>query len=252
MTAERTTPVPVETGQTRRLSVEAEQTAVAGENEPPSTSYACLALVRHGETVWHADNRYAGGSSDIDLTPRGKRQAEGLVRWAMTQHFDAVVSSPVRRALETARPSALALGLNLEILEGLREVDFGIAEGRTITELERMDADMVDGFRRDPVAHPFPGSEKPDTAAERAASALRTSARRHPGGRVLVVAHNTLLRLALCALLDLPVARYRHLFPRLVNGAITDLLVPTAGNQPARLLSLNASPEPPAGQRSLR
>lgn len=174
---------------------------------------ALLVLTRHAETVWHADNRYAGGSSDIDLTPLGEEQARTLASWAGTQSLDAVVSSPVRRAVETARPSAAALGLDLETVPALREVDFGVAEGRTIDELLAMDAGMVDRFREDPAAHPFPGSEAPAAAADRAASALREVARRHRGGRVLVVAHNTLLRLALCALLDLPVGRYRSLLP---------------------------------------
>lgn len=206
---------------------------------PKRTANARLVLVRHGETVWHGDNRYAGGNSDIDLTAKGKRQAEALVAWAQTQSFDAVVTSPVRRARETAQPSARALDLELEIIEDLREVNFGVAEGRTIAELLSMDAEMVHRFRRDPVAHPFPGSEMPEAAARRAASALRAAAGRHPGGTVLVVAHNTLLRLALCALLDLPLGRYRQLFPRLVNGAITEVVVPTGTGKPAALLSLN-------------
>ncbi len=201
-----------------------------------------LSLVRHGETVWHADNRYAGGTSDIDLTENGVQQALSLAQWARTQHFDAVVVSPVRRVLETARPTADALGLELEIVEDLREVDFGVAEGRTVDELLSLDAEMVRRFRRDPVAHPFPGAESPEVASQRAGAALRDAAQRHLGGNVLVIAHNTLLRLAMCDLLDVPVARYRQLFPRLDNGAVTELVVPSARGEPASLISLNARP----------
>ena len=203
-----------------------------------------LSLVRHGETVWHADNRYAGGSSDIDLTDLGRQQAQELARWAGSQQFTAVVVSPVRRALETARPAAVGLGVELEVVDDLREVDFGIAEGRTVAELMREDADMVRRFREDPVAHPFPGSELPEQAAKRADAALRQVAGRHAGGNVLVVAHNTLLRLALCSLLDLPVSRYRQLFPRLVNAAVTTVSVPHDPTVPAALLTFNAPPVP--------
>jgi probable phosphoglycerate mutase len=201
-----------------------------------------LALTRHGETVWHADNRYAGGGSDVDLTELGKQQADALAEWVRGQHFDAVVVSPVRRALETAAPSAAALGVDMEIIDDLRELHFGVAEGRTVEELADLDADMVDRFRADPVKHPFPGSESPARAADRAAAALRGVAAAHAGGRVLVVAHNTLLRLAMCALLELPVARYRSLFPRLDNAAITELSVPVDPARPASLLSLNSRP----------
>jgi probable phosphoglycerate mutase len=200
-----------------------------------------LFLVRHGETVWHADNRYAGGGSDIDLTERGHGQAVALARWAGTEAFDALVVSPVRRAQETAAPSANALGLEPIVVDDLREVDFGIAEGRTIGELRDLDSDMVHRFQSDPERHPFPGSEAPETAAARAASTLRDLAATYAGGRILVVAHNTLLRLALCDLLGIPVARYRSLFPKLRNAAITEVSVPY-DDAPASLLSLNTTP----------
>ena len=47
----------------------------------PIENYTRVVLARHGETVWHADNRYAGGSSDIDLTERGREQADLLAGW---------------------------------------------------------------------------------------------------------------------------------------------------------------------------
>jgi 2,3-bisphosphoglycerate-dependent phosphoglycerate mutase len=194
-----------------------------------------LLLTRHAETVWHAENRYAG-ISDIDLTPRGMRQAQCLADWVRTRTIDAIVCSPVRRARETAAPSASATGIEIEVEDDLREVGFGIAEGRTLSEL---DPDIVARFRADPVAHPFPGAEQPAVAAERCAAALRRIAARHENDTVLVVAHNTLLRLGLCALLGLPVARYRQVFPRLDNVAVTEIAVPDSGAGPVALLSLN-------------
>lgn len=198
-----------------------------------------LALARHGETVWHANNRYAGGSSDIDLTPAGRRQAQLLAQWCVGFSPDAVISSPVRRALETARPSAQAAGVPLHIVEGLREVSFGLAEGRTIGELTDLDPAMVERFQKDPAAHPFPGAEPPEEAADRAAQALRDLAEQFSGGKVLVVAHNTLLRLAICQLLDLPVARYRNIFPRLDNAAISEMSVEADPEGISSLHSLN-------------
>ncbi len=195
-----------------------------------------LLLARHGQTVWHAENRYAGAGSDIDLTPAGVLQAERLAGWVRSRGVDAVVSSPVRRAVETAEPSALAVGVGVDLVHDLREVTFGIAEGRTLAEL---DPDVVTRFRRDPVTHPFPGAEPPQVAAQRCAAALLATASRYPGATVLVVAHNTLLRLGLCALLGLPAAQYRRVFPRLDNAAVTEVVVPPDGARPIALLSLN-------------
>jgi len=206
-------------------------------------------MTRHAETVWHKENRYAG-TSDIDLTPHGVQQAQRLADWVRTQQIDAVVSSPVRRARETAAPSALAAGVDIEVEDDLREVAFGIAEGRTLSELA---PSVVARFRADPVANPFPGAEQPRVAAERCAAALRRIAARHGDDRVLVVAHNTLLRLGLCALLGLPVARYRQVFPRLDNVAVTEIALPETSSPdlsagPAALLSLNV----PVGDRAAR
>ena len=190
-----------------------------------------LLLARHAETVWHAENRYAGADCDIDLTPAGARQAERLAGWVQAHEVDAVVSSPVRRARETATPAALAAGVPVEIEPDLREVGFGIADGHTLAELA---PDVVAAFRR---GRPFPGAEPPDPAAARVAAALRAVATRHPDRTVLVVAHSTALRLGLCALLGLPPARYREVFPRLDNVAVAELALAEGG--PAGLLSLN-------------
>jgi probable phosphoglycerate mutase len=192
-----------------------------------------LLLARHGQTVWHRENRYAGGASDPDLTDVGRAQAERLARWAVERGVTAVVSSPQDRAVATAAPAAAALGVVLGHCADLRETGFGIAEGHTLDEL---DPDVVAAFRADPVAHPFPGAEPPADAARRCVAALRAIADARPDDTVLVVAHNTLLRLGLCALLGLPLARYRQVFPRLDNVAITEIALRA---DTAALLSFN-------------
>jgi probable phosphoglycerate mutase len=202
-----------------------------------------LTLVRHGRTIWHAENRYAG-VSDVPLDEIGRAQAVALAGWARHQHFDVLVCSPVPRAVATAAPVAAALGLEPEVVTDLREVDFGIAEGRTLAELRVSHPDSAEAFVADPVAHPFPGAESPAAAAERAVGALRGVAERHRGRSVLVVAHSTLLRLALCTWLGIPLARYRAVLPRLENAAATRIRVPVDAAAPPALLALNIPTSP--------
>ncbi|MDT0317704.1 histidine phosphatase family protein [Streptomyces millisiae] len=197
---------------------------------------ARLLLMRHAETVWHRDNRYAGARSDPDLSEAGWRQVAALANAAPAEGVTAVVSSPLRRALRTARPAADALGLPVRVMSGLREVDFGALEGRTRAEA---DPALVRAFVADPVAHPFPGAEPPELAARRATAALREIGARHPEDTVLVVAHSTVLRLALCALLGLELGSYRRVFPRFENVAVTEVRLPAEPGLPAALLSLN-------------
>jgi probable phosphoglycerate mutase len=201
-----------------------------------TTTNTTLLLARHGQTVWHAENRYAG-VSDIGLTDTGRAQAEALGRWAAAHPVDAIWTSPLSRAVATAEPACRALGLVPRREPGLAECDFGVVEGRTLAEFEAEVPDRAAAFRADPVAHPFPGAEDPMAAAARGAGALRRIATAHPGGRVLVVAHNTLLRLVLCTLLSIPAGEYRRVFPRLRNAAISELRMNSDGS--AALLSLN-------------
>ncbi|MGC5040435.1 histidine phosphatase family protein [Streptomyces sp. DT190] len=195
-----------------------------------------LLLARHGQTVWHAENRYAG-VSDIGLTDTGRAQAQALGRWAAAHPVDAIRTSPLSRAVATADPACRALGLTPQLEPDLRECDFGVVEGRTLAEFEAEDPEWAAAYRADPVANSFPGAEDPAAAAARGVRALREIAAAHPGGRVLVVAHNTLLRLVLCSLLSIPAKEYRRVFPRLRNAAISELRLHTDGS--AALLSLN-------------
>ncbi|MFC9244302.1 histidine phosphatase family protein [Streptomyces sp. NPDC057136] len=199
---------------------------------------ATLLLARHGQTVWHAENRYAG-VSDIALTDEGRRQAERLGEWAGRNPVDAIWTSTMSRAMETADPACRALGLVPLREHGLRECDFGTMEGRTLAEFAAENPERAEAYRADPVANPFPGAEDPRAAAARGTAALRRIADGHPGQRVLVVAHNTLLRLVLCELLAIPLGTYRRVLPQLRNAAVTELNLEGEDGKGAALLSLN-------------
>ena len=208
-----------------------------------------LFLVRHGATIWHIENRYAG-TSDVALDPRGYAQAEQLAVWASEAGLAAVWSSPLNRARETAAPAACAVGLELRIDERLREVDFGKIEGKTMAEAEQLFPDEIRRFKADPATYPMPGGEDPHQAAHRAVSALRDIAAAHPDGRVLVIAHNTLIRVALCSLFSIPLARYRTVFPAVRNGALIEIQLEDDG---AALLQYNCPLDTACGPKpSLR
>jgi probable phosphoglycerate mutase len=181
-----------------------------------------LVLVRHGETLWHRENRYAG-TSDVELTPHGRDQARDLAEWATTAALDGVWASTLSRAKETARACAAVMGARLVTDERLRELDFGDAEGLTRQEMDVRLPDAARDFLRDPVRHHLPGGEDPVRAARRFTSCLKDIAERNTAGRVLVVAHSTVIRLALCSLIGVELSRYRRLFPALGNCALTEI-----------------------------
>lgn len=194
-----------------------------------------LLLARHGQTIWHAENRYArhqrrrpdghGGRAGGSPGPLGSSPPGG-------RDLDV----PLSRAVLTAAPACRALNLTPHTEPALRECDFGVVEGRTLAEFETENPEAAEAFRTDPVAHAFPGAEDPTAAATRGATALHRIAAAHPDQRVLVVAHNTLLRLVLCRLLGIPLSEYRRVFPRLRNAAVSELRVQEGT---VALLSLN-------------
>ncbi|MFJ9374007.1 histidine phosphatase family protein [Streptomyces sp. NPDC101455] len=194
-----------------------------------------LLLARHGQTTWHAENRYAG-ISDIVLTDTGVAQAEALGRWAAAHPVDAIWTSPLSRAALTAAPAARALNLTPRTEPALRECDFGVLEGRTLAEFAAENPGAAEAFRSDPVANPFPEAEDPLAAAERGTTVLHRIAAAHPGERVLIVAHNTLLRLVLCRLLSIPLSEYRRVFPQLRNAAVSEVRM---AQEESALLSFN-------------
>jgi broad specificity phosphatase PhoE len=181
-----------------------------------------MVLVRHGETIWHGENRYAG-TSDVELTEHGREQARDLAEWAATAALDGVWASTLSRAEQTARACAAATPAQLVTDERLRELDFGDAEGLTRQEMGVRFPDAVEDFLRDPVRHHLPGGEDPVRAARRFTSCLQEIAERHPTARVLVVAHSTVIRLALCSLIGVELSRYRRLFPALGNCSLTEI-----------------------------
>jgi len=201
-------------------------------------------LVRHGETLWHAENRYAG-ISDVALTPRGLEQADALAGWVSRRAaegtvFDAVVTSALSRAIITARRAAEVLGITPRADARLVEVDFGRGEGMTRAEMEEIFPDDVAAFLAAPATSPLPGGERGLDAVARAREALGDIVREHPSGTVLVVAHSTLTRIVLASLVGSDVERYRDLLPAVGNCHITSLeLHPDGG---VALLAYNVPP----------
>lgn len=150
-----------------------------------------IGLIRHGETAWNAQGLLQG-VSDIPLNPLGRSQAVSAGRMLRGQGWEAVYTSPLSRARETAETIAREAGLPAPIdLPGVIERAFGELEGK---EYWRPDG------TRAPLIHPT--VEPIERVVERSLAALREVAARHPSGRVLVVAHGTVIRNVLDQFMD--------------------------------------------------
>lgn len=204
-------------------------------------------LVRHAETVWHAENRYAGWS-DVGLTPRGYQQASELAAWAGGTALAAVVSSDLSRAVLTAEPAARAAGTVLRVQPLLREVDFGDADGLTKADMRERFPEQLRAFHDRPATAPLPNAESGEHACSRAVRALCELAEELPDAQVLVVTHSTLLRLIVAHAVGIPLDNYRRVMPEVRNVARTTLSGSALAltTRSTALLAFN-SPVPQAG-----
>jgi broad specificity phosphatase PhoE len=166
-------------------------------------------LVRHGETQASRDHVFCG-HADCQLLESGRRMAQLIAaRCAASDSWRAVYSSPQTRAIETARPVAAALGLEITVEDCLREIDHGAWEGRAAADVRDEDPDFFDEWEQHAGSIGPPGGESGFQVAGRAMPVVERIRRRHPDGNVLVVSHKATIRIIVCALIGVDIDSYR-------------------------------------------
>ncbi len=160
-----------------------------------------LILVRHAEPVRIASGESGGEPVDPPLTPRGVEQAERLADWLAHERVDAVLSSPQRRARQTAAPVARAHGLDVEIVAGIVEYD---VQADYYISVEEMKANrdprwfaMIEGRWTD-----F-GGDSPDEFRERVDRSIDEIIGRFAGRRVAAVCHGGVINVALASIIGI-------------------------------------------------
>ncbi len=174
---------------------------LSGWQDAPSPPTTTL-LLRHGQTVLSIEKRFSG-TGDQPLTDVGRGQAAAAARRLAAAGASVVVTSPVRRARETAELVATAAGLDLAVEEGLRETDFGDWEGYTFAEVRAKWPRELDGWLADTgVAPPF--GESFDDTATRVRQARDRVLATYGGRTVVLVSHVTPIKTLLRFALDAP------------------------------------------------
>jgi len=193
-------------------------------------------VVRHAETEWNAIGRYQG-QTDVALSQTGREQAARLAGRLTGMQFDAVYSSDLARALDTARTVASTLRGAPEVHTdpGLREIDVGRLAGKLRAEIEQEFPDYIAELHRDPWHARRPGGESMADLARRAEVTFDRLCDQHCGQRVLVVTHGGVVRVAVSLALG---GETQHVWARLsvTNTAITRVALGAGGGQ---LVSFN-------------
>jgi len=182
-----------------------------------------LILVRHGETESNRE-RLALGREDVPLNERGRRQAAALTASLAGVPATAIYASPLRRAVETARPLAEALGLEVQVDEDLIEMAVGDLEGLSPQELSDRHGDFLrEWFSTQAGNLRMPGGESLQDVQDRAWAAIERLRERHPEETVVVVTHNFTIHAILCRALGLPLSSFRRLRHDLAAKAVLEL-----------------------------
>jgi broad specificity phosphatase PhoE len=180
-------------------------------------------LARHGETDWNAAGRWQG-HADRPLSERGACQARELARRLRAFPLDAVYSSDLRRARETAHSVAEEHGPGVIELPELREVDTGSWTGLTRQEARLRFPEEFARWEATGEAG-WEGGESYEELSARVVPAVERLGAAHPGERVLVVAHAGVVRAVHAHVLGLDPASYRKLRPVEPNARLSAVCV---------------------------
>jgi len=176
-----------------------------------SSTVTTIDLLRHGECQGGEIYR---GITDVLLTDRGWQQMESSLHSDVAHAetpWNRIVSSPLQRCRLFSEAKAQELGIPLHSHDGFREMDFGDWEGRTLEEVNRVDAEAVSNFYRDPATVSPPNGESMQMVQGRLLSAWQQVLNEHRGEHLLLVQHGGTIRILLAELLQMPLAAVTRL-----------------------------------------
>lgn len=167
---------------------------------------ATLILTRHGETAWNVEKVFRG-RVDVNLDEVGIRQAELLGKYLSDWQLQAIYSSPLKRALDTANIVARYQRVGVHITQGLIDFDFGEWQSLPEKEVKRLYPALLDEWRNNPHKVKMPGGESLEDVRERAVELVNDVLSAHQGN-VVLVSHRVVIKVLICYLLGLDESRF--------------------------------------------
>lgn len=161
-----------------------------------------MLLVRHGQTDWNLDGRYQG-RADVALNETGQDQAEQLARELAGQPIDLVVSSPLKRSMDTALAIARGRGLAVRTDPRFREINLGEWEGQLSTEIAVRYPALHQRWIDDPGSTRPPGGETIAEVHDRVIPAVEELGAGNSGRMICVVTHKVIMVVIRCHYLGL-------------------------------------------------
>ncbi len=165
-----------------------------------------IIIVRHGETEWNVGEIFRG-RIDIELNETGIKQAELLAKYLSKQTIDAIYSSPLKRALRTAEIIAGYHKLDVDIVSGLIDFNYGQWQGLSHQEVKDKYKELYTAWINRPDQVKMPAGENLDDVKKRAMDVVTDIISRYKG-TVVLVSHRVVNKVLICALLGLDNSRF--------------------------------------------
>lgn len=169
-------------------------------------------LVRHGQTDWNVEGRWQG-HADVPLNPTGLEQAEKVARQLAGEQLQAIYSSDLQRARQTAEALSKHTGLPVRLDARLREIHQGEWQGLLVTEIEARYGEAFRRRRNDPYNVAPPGGETVEQVRLRVVQAFEDIITWHHGEGVAIVSHGFALAVAQVHYQGLPIQQAWELIP---------------------------------------
>ncbi len=161
--------------------------------------------MRHGETDYHVEKRLVG-RKDVSINETGREQARRAGEYFDGVELSAIYCSPLKRCRETAQPVADNKGLEVQVMDGLIEVEMGEWDGQLVKDLFLNDKELLTAWMRNPSSVTLPGGEDFGAVRDRTALVMEEITRRHAqDGAVLVVSHGGPIRTIICQTLKMDI-----------------------------------------------
>ncbi|WP_144671580.1 MSMEG_4193 family putative phosphomutase [Arthrobacter sp. U41] len=217
--------------------------AMPGLSAEPPQQATLLLLVRHGETPT-TGMLLPGRAPGLHLSDRGRAQAERVSERLTGLPVDALYSSPLERACETAEPTAARIGLDVKLDDGLLECDFGEWTGAAIAELAALPEWQT--VQHSPSTFRFPNGESFTEMQARTVGAIEALCAAHAGGVVVCFSHADPIKAAVAHALGMPL----DLFQRIVISPGSVSAISFVEGQDPAVHMVNSTSQPLSGLRA--
>lgn len=176
-----------------------------------------IVLARHGETEWNVKDLFRG-LADIPLSAHGLEQAEKLARYLSSTKIEAVYSSPLQRARQTAGFIAREHHLEVSVTQGLLDINYGAWQGLTVPQVQEKYPELYSRWTERPQRVRIPDGDTLSQIRRRSRAVVTEVIARHSGA-VVLVSHRAVIQVLICTLLGISTSHFWNI--SLDTAAIT-------------------------------